>query len=465
MNHSYSHACQIAGRIRRGPADRVRRLVGVRPELQLRRQTHRAGRCRRHPEPGIEAGRTAAPVPIDRDPRGAGEGVDQPSRLLPESRRLRLLSRRRVRLQPASPRVRATRRHHRPNILPGHRPGPTPARPQCVSRIRGRSIDHRGGSDPGELGQDVHGARGRPELSGDLRRRGSVSRRARARGVRERACESPEQPGRYVPSGRQPWHRRRGDRPACAGDYRRVSGTLSVLLSGGDCLPAAMACMSPRISTICRGSASTSSMRTFNSRPTRLASSRPIRRRPPLRSIGTRRRVAAGWPSMPASRSSSIAGISALVWVASRTGSPGRRSSHTTSRLVSLFGGTEFVYVRLPATDETRRLELPVTYTGDVAYHREKWSVLTEYSHGFMGEPVPRGPGVQAWRDRTERGRSLLRWQLVSLSRGWLQPDTQLWHRRSRLRHPDVPRAKPPRRVGHFLSLRQEVVHHSIAQR
>ena len=36
-----------------------------------------------------------------------------------------------------------------------------------------------------------------------------------------------------------------------------------------------------------------------------------------------------------------------------------------------------------PSPTRTRRFELPVTYTGDVAYHREKWSVFTEYSHGF----------------------------------------------------------------------------------
>ena len=59
--------------------------------------------------------------------------------------------------------------------------------------------------------------------------------------------------------------------------------------------------------------------------------------------------------------------------------------------LQSLFGGTEFVHIRLPVTDETRRLELPVTYTGDVAYHREKWSVLSEYSHGYMGNQFRTG--------------------------------------------------------------------------
>ena len=59
--------------------------------------------------------------------------------------------------------------------------------------------------------------------------------------------------------------------------------------------------------------------------------------------------------------------------------------------LVSLFGGTEFIYVKLPATDEERRLELPVTYTSDIAYHREKWSVFTEVSHGFMGKQFRSG--------------------------------------------------------------------------
>jgi len=29
---------------------------------------------------------------------------------------------------------------------------------------------------------------------------------------------------------------------------------------------------------------------------------------------------------------------------------------------------------------------LPVSYTGDVSYHREKWSLYTEYSHGFQGD-------------------------------------------------------------------------------
>lgn len=59
--------------------------------------------------------------------------------------------------------------------------------------------------------------------------------------------------------------------------------------------------------------------------------------------------------------------------------------------LVSLFGGTEFVHLRLPVTGEKRRFELPVTQTADVAYHREKWSVLSEFSHGYMGNQFRTG--------------------------------------------------------------------------
>jgi hypothetical protein len=59
--------------------------------------------------------------------------------------------------------------------------------------------------------------------------------------------------------------------------------------------------------------------------------------------------------------------------------------------LLSFFGGTEFVHVRLPARDRTQRLELPVTYTTDVAYHTEKWSVLSEYSRGYMANQFRTG--------------------------------------------------------------------------
>jgi hypothetical protein len=53
--------------------------------------------------------------------------------------------------------------------------------------------------------------------------------------------------------------------------------------------------------------------------------------------------------------------------------------------LLSLFNGNEFVHIKLPRSNITARTELPVTYTGDVSYHRDKWSLYTEYSHGLGG--------------------------------------------------------------------------------
>jgi hypothetical protein len=53
--------------------------------------------------------------------------------------------------------------------------------------------------------------------------------------------------------------------------------------------------------------------------------------------------------------------------------------------LVSLFNGTEFVHVKLPRANRTIQIELPVTYTGDISYHRDAWSAYTEYSNGLGG--------------------------------------------------------------------------------
>lgn len=53
--------------------------------------------------------------------------------------------------------------------------------------------------------------------------------------------------------------------------------------------------------------------------------------------------------------------------------------------LVSLFNGTEFVHVKLPRINRTIQIELPVTYTGDISYHRDAWSAYTEYSNGLGG--------------------------------------------------------------------------------
>jgi hypothetical protein len=54
--------------------------------------------------------------------------------------------------------------------------------------------------------------------------------------------------------------------------------------------------------------------------------------------------------------------------------------------LLNLFNGNEFVHVKRPRTDLTARIELPVTYTGDVSYHRDTWSAYTEYSNGLGGD-------------------------------------------------------------------------------
>jgi hypothetical protein len=54
--------------------------------------------------------------------------------------------------------------------------------------------------------------------------------------------------------------------------------------------------------------------------------------------------------------------------------------------LVSLFNNTEFIHNRLPRTQPDTRIELPVSYTGDLSYHRDKWSAYTEYSDGIGGD-------------------------------------------------------------------------------
>jgi hypothetical protein len=53
--------------------------------------------------------------------------------------------------------------------------------------------------------------------------------------------------------------------------------------------------------------------------------------------------------------------------------------------LVSLFNGAEFVHVKRPPTNLTTQIELPVTYTSDLSYHRDAWSAYTEYSTGLGG--------------------------------------------------------------------------------
>ena len=52
----------------------------------------------------------------------------------------------------------------------------------------------------------------------------------------------------------------------------------------------------------------------------------------------------------------------------------------------NLGDGSEWVHIKVPPLPGvTRQIELPVTYTGDLAYHRDTWSLYNEYSKGFQG--------------------------------------------------------------------------------
>lgn len=53
--------------------------------------------------------------------------------------------------------------------------------------------------------------------------------------------------------------------------------------------------------------------------------------------------------------------------------------------LVSLFDNSSFVYTKVPNTPLKAEVSLPVTYTADLAYHRDAWSVFSEYSDGLSG--------------------------------------------------------------------------------
>ena len=54
--------------------------------------------------------------------------------------------------------------------------------------------------------------------------------------------------------------------------------------------------------------------------------------------------------------------------------------------LVPVGDGNVWVHLEVPPLPGvTRQIELPVAYTGDVAYHADKWSVYNEYSRGFQG--------------------------------------------------------------------------------
>jgi hypothetical protein len=62
-----------------------------------------------------------------------------------------------------------------------------------------------------------------------------------------------------------------------------------------------------------------------------------------------------------------------------------KKIRHNELSLVSLFNESAWIYNKQRIGRGTTRIELPVSYTGDVSYHREKWSLYTEYSRGFQG--------------------------------------------------------------------------------
>ena len=121
-----------------------------------------------------------AAVQVVRDPSGIGEGSEEHQRLLPESEGLRFLERRGVRDQAVPPGHRASRKPSRfQPVVRRHPRRPDQQRPECLQWIRNVSLGFRGRPDRAELGLHVHAAGGRPQLSGDLRRRRPVCRRAR----------------------------------------------------------------------------------------------------------------------------------------------------------------------------------------------------------------------------------------------------------------------------------------------
>jgi hypothetical protein len=58
--------------------------------------------------------------------------------------------------------------------------------------------------------------------------------------------------------------------------------------------------------------------------------------------------------------------------------------------LPSLLDG-EYVTETLMLAGETRRVELPVNYVGNAAYHHDNWSVLGDYARGFQGTTIHAG--------------------------------------------------------------------------
>ena len=222
-----------------------------------------------------------------------------------------------------------------------------------------------------------------------------------------------------------------------------------------------MACMSPRITITCRVFASTSSMRTCDWTPTRLVSFRPTRPTTPFYArvahvVEGPRPGPRFWRRL---RPQSLG----LRRRCERRREPDQVERHHATRprpCESLRRQRVRPCQAAPSPTSRRQFELPVTYTGDVAYHREKWSALrrstrtvsraTNFRAGLeyrLGAVELRGAGRISqgnWYPSGGAGFNLTRNFGVDAAA---------------LRHPDLPRDGAPYRVGHLPSLRQKVAH------
>lgn len=63
----------------------------------------------------------------------------------------------------------------------------------------------------------------------------------------------------------------------------------------------------------------------------------------------------------------------------------------TRYRLPSLFSGEGFVEETLPLDNVVEVVKLPVTYSGNAAYHHERWSVVGDLARGFQGTSAHAG--------------------------------------------------------------------------
>jgi hypothetical protein len=94
----------------------------------------------------------------------------------------------------------------------------------------------------------------------------------------------------------------------------------------------------------------------------------------------------------------------------------------------------------------------PVTYTGDVSYHRDAWSAYTEYSNGLGGTNFRAGAEYRFGAVELRTAGRYSQRQVVPVSRRGIRPDAELRDRRRPLRHSDVLEARP--HVGLAISLR-----------